>query len=543
MNLSLTRSDRMASRRGLAAMCGLLALSAVAAPTQAQCSPQELAKLIASDPAAGDIFGCSVAASGDTAVVGNYYDVHSGLTDAGSAYVFVRAGGVWTQQTKLTASDAAASDQFGYSVAISGETIVVGARYDSHVGVSYAGSAYVFTRTGGVWSEQAKLIASDAAGSDYFGNSVAVSGDTAVVGSYYDTHAGGSDAGSAYVFVRSGVLWTQQAKLTASDAAVEDYFGISVALSGDTAVVGAYYDDHAGGTYAGSAYVFVRTGTFWVEQTKLLASDAAANDYFGTSVAVSGDTAVVGAPNDDHSIPVKSNAGSAYVFVRAGVLWTQQTKLTASDAAEFDNFGTSVAVSGDTVVAGADSDGHAAGLRAGSAYVFTRTGVEWIQRTKLIASDAAANDNFGNSVAVLGDTAVVGAYDDNLAGGIAAGSALVFDLCCLDSDGDGTRNCDDDCPNDASKIAPGVCGCGVADTDTDTDADGLSDCVDNCPTVANADQADADNNGVGDLCVNAPGSQTNPACGQQGSTCGMGMAGLLPMMFLMLRWVRPTRRR
>jgi FG-GAP repeat/Thrombospondin type 3 repeat len=295
-----------------------------------------------------------------------------------------------------------------------------------------------------------------------------------------------------------------------------------------------------------SAYVFVRTGTFWVEQTKLLASDAAANDYFGTSVAVSGDTAVVGNPYDDHSIPVKSNAGSAFVFVRAGVLWTQQTKLTASDAADNDNFGNSVAVSGDTVVIGAENDGHAAGLNAGSAYVFTRTGPGapgWAQQAKLTASDASANANFGSSVAVSGDTAVVGAYDDNLAGGINAGSAFVFDLCCLDSDGDGTRNCDDDCPNDSSKIAPGVCGCGVADTDTDTDADGLSDCVDNCPTVANADQADADSNGVGDLCVNAPGSQTNPACGQQDAACGMGTVGLMPIAFLMFRRMRPTRRR
>ena len=169
-------------------------------PAWGQCDPQQLAKLIASDAAAGDRFGTSVAVDGDTVVVGVPYDDHSNRTDAGSAYVFVRSAGVWTVQAKLTASDAAASDYFGYSVSVSGDTAVIGAYEDDHAGGTYAGSAYVFARSEGVWTEQAKLTASDAATDDLFGVCVSVSGDTAVIGAYMDDHAGGTNAGSAYVF-------------------------------------------------------------------------------------------------------------------------------------------------------------------------------------------------------------------------------------------------------------------------------------------------------------------------------------------------------
>src|SRR6185503_19688910 len=195
-----------------------------------------------SDAAAGDLFGDSVAVSGDTAVVGAIGDDDGG-TSSGSAYVFVRSAGVWSQQQKLTASDALAGDEFGYSVAVSGDTAVVGARSDSDAG-TFSGSAYVFVRSAGVWSQQQKLTASDAAAGDFFGFSVAVSGDTAVVGAIFDDDAG-SGSGSAYVFVRSAGVWSQQQKLTASDAAASDSFGASVAVSGDTAVVGASFDSDA----------------------------------------------------------------------------------------------------------------------------------------------------------------------------------------------------------------------------------------------------------------------------------------------------------
>jgi len=367
----------------------------------------EVAKLMASDAQESDQFGISVSVSGDTAVIGAYHE-DTGGSNAGAAYVFTRTGGSWTQQAKLMASDAQANDNFGYSVAVSGDTAVIGARSED-TGGSTAGAAYVFTRSGGAWVEQAKLMASDAVDGDYFGWSVAVSGDTAVIGARSED-TGGSDAGAAYVFTRSGGAWVEQAKLMASDAQSSDYFGYSVAVSGDTAVIGARYEA-TGGSYAGAAYVFTRSGGSWTQQAKLMASDAQANDNFGYSVAVSGDTAVIGARSEDTG---GSNAGAVYVFTRSGGSWTQQAKLMASDAQANDNFGYSVAVSGDTAVIGARSE-DTGGTAAGAAYVFTRTGGSWTQQAKLMASDAQANDNFGYSVAVSGDTAVIGASNADAA--------------------------------------------------------------------------------------------------------------------------------
>lgn len=387
--------------------------------------PQELAKLLASDAAENDRFSISVAVSGDTAVVGAFNDDHAGGADAGSAYIFVRNAGVWSQQAKLTASDASSGDFFGRSVAISGDTVVIG--------TVYAESAYVFVRSGGVWTQQAKLIASDPAGGDNFGVRVAISGDTAVIGSYHDDHAAGIDAGSAYVFVRAGIIWTQQAKLIASDAEASDWFGETVALSGDTAVIGTLLDDNAGGSNAGSAYVFVRAGTAWAQQAKLTAVDAAANDWFGNSVDVSGNTVVVGAIYDDN--PGGIDAGSAYVFVREGTTWTQQVKLTASDATADDNFGIAAAISDNTVLVGAHANDSAGG-NAGSAYVFVRSGGVWTEQAQLIASDAATGDGFGYSVSLSDDFVVVGAqgYDD---AGSDTGSAYVFRLPSADCNNNG----------------------------------------------------------------------------------------------------------
>jgi len=378
----------------------------------------EVAKLMASDAQESDQFGYSVSVSGDTAVIGARYE-DTGGSDAGAAYVFTRSGGSWTQQAKLMASDAQSSDRFGGSVAVSGDTAVIGAS-NADAGGSGAGAAYVFTRTGGSWTQQAKLMASDAQANDNFGYSVAVSGDTAVIGAPYED-TGGSDAGAVYVFTRTGGSWTQQAKLMASDAQANDNFGYSVAVSGDTAVIGARLEA-TGGSGAGAAYVFTRTGGSWTQQAKLMASDAQVNDYFGWSVAVSGDTAVIGAQFEDTG---GSGAGAAYVFTRTGGSWTQQAKLMASDAQANDNFGYSVSVSGDTAVIGARLE-DTGGSGAGAAYVFTRTGGSWTQQAKLMASDAQANDVFGWSVAVSGDTAVIGApYEDT--GGSDAGAVYVFE--------------------------------------------------------------------------------------------------------------------
>lgn len=388
--------------------------------TAAAQGAEQQSKLIAGDGAVVDQFGVSVSVSGDTAVIGANLDDDAGDA-SGAVYVFARNGATWSEQAKLTASDAAAGDEFGGSVAVSGDTIVAGARHDDDAGSS-SGSAYVFVRSGTTWSEEAKLTASDAAVDDWFGCAVAVNGDTIVVGARFDDDAGGF-SGSAYVFVRSGTTWSQQAKLTANDAAAADQFGSAVAVSGESTLIGAPFRDDAGND-SGAAYVFVRSGTIWNQEAKLIASDAAADDRLGESVSISAGTGVVGARAEDG---VGVSSGAAYVFVRSGTIWSEQAKLTASDAATADQFGGSVAVDGNSIVVGAvgDDDG---GAISGSAYAFMRSGATWSEHAKLTASDAGASDQFGFSVALSGDTAVCTApFDDDA--GSNSGSAYAFVIC------------------------------------------------------------------------------------------------------------------
>ena len=381
------------------------------------------AKLIASDYQASDNFGWSVAISGDTVVVGATLEDPNNITDAGSVYIFTRSGTTWTQQAKIQASDAQASDQFGESVAIDGDTVVVSAQYEDPGNITTAGSAYIFTRSGTTWTQQAKLVASDYQTNDYFGVKVAISGDTVVVGANgEDTVATG--AGAAYVFTRSGTTWTQQQKIQASDAQASSVFGTSVAIDGNTVVVGASLNDPSSIIDAGAAYVFTRSGTTWTQQQKIQASDAQASDNFGQSVGISGNTVVVGAyAEDPNNI---SGAGSVYIFTRSGTTWTQQAKLIASDAQASDLFGQSVAIEGDTVVVGAYNEDPNNITDAGSAYVFTRSGATWTQQAKLIASDAQASDLFGQSVGISGNTVVVGAYAEDPNNISGAGSVYVF---------------------------------------------------------------------------------------------------------------------
>ena len=327
-------------------------------------------QLEASDAGPGQQLGTLVAISGETVVVG-------GGQFQTSVYVFVRSGGVWNQQQKLEVQS------WPTSVAISGETIVVGWPYG---GSMNQGSAYVFVRSGGVWSQQQKLEASDAPVGGQLGTSVAISGDTIVASAPY---GGSMSQGSVYVFVRSGGVWSQQQKL-------EVQFGTSVAISGETFVVGALY---GGSMNQGWAYVFVRSGGVWSQQQKLEASDAPVGGQLGTSVAISGDTIVASAPYGG-----SMSQGSAYVFVRSGGVWNQQQKLEASDAPVGGQLGTSVAISGDTIVAGASQ---------GGAYVFVRSGGVWSQQQKLEVQ-------FGTSVAISGETVVIGApYSGSMLQGLA----------------------------------------------------------------------------------------------------------------------------
>lgn len=394
----------------------------------------EIAKITASDAATSDQFGRSVAVSGDTVVAGAFTDDH-GAVDAGSVYVFVRPSTGWnvmTETAKLVASDAAPDDLFGLGIAIDGDTIVVGAYQDDDDGES-SGSVYVFTRpeTGwsGILTETAKLTASDAAVSDQFGYSVDISGDTILVGAW-QRNENGVESGAAYLFEQPSGGWvdmTETAKLLPSDGAASDRFGTSVALHGGTAVVGAHFDDDSGND-SGSAYVFERPLGGWAnmsETAKLTASDAVASDRFGFAVDIFQQTIVVGAYQDN------GVAGSAYIFERPLTGWetmTQTAKLTASDAAATDQFGITVSISDQFILIGANLNDDN-GTNSGSAYVFVRPEMGWVNATqtaKLLASDAVFDDQFGRSVAIAEGTVVVGAYrnDD---GGTSSGSAYIFE--------------------------------------------------------------------------------------------------------------------
>ena len=372
-------------------------------------------------------FGYSVAVDVDTAVIG----VPGDDTLQGSAYVFTKVSGVWSQPVMLTASGGLADDEFGISVAVDGDTVVVGGDQDGN------GAAYVYIKPASIggWAdstgtETAKLTASGGAADDKFGISVAVDGDTVVVGGDQDGN------GAAYVYIKpSGSAWgnaTETAKLTASGGAANDKFGISVAVGGDTVVVGG---DQNGN---GAAYVFTKpSGSVWANATetaKLTAFDGKANDEFGISVAVDGETVVVGAHK--HDIGSKSNAGAAYVYIKPGSVWanaTETAKLTAFDGKANDEFGISVAVDGETVVVGAHKHDIGSNSNAGAAYVYTKPGSGWANATesaKLTASDGAKNDRFGSSVAIYGDTVVVGAnaHDNGDRDTTAdSGAAYVFD--------------------------------------------------------------------------------------------------------------------
>jgi WD40 repeat protein len=366
----------------------------------------QLVKLTAALAQAGDQFGISTAISGNTAVVGAHTESGAGA-NSGAAYLFDVTTG--NQLFDLSADDAAAGDQFGFSVAISGNTAIVGARLKDG-SFADAGAAYLFDVTTG--NQLHKLTADDTKAGDQFGISVAISGNTAVVGASMNDE-GGADAGAAYLFdVTTG---DQLFKLTADDAAVGDRFGVSVAISGNTAIVGAYWDDDAG-LNSGSAYFFdVTTGN---QIDKLTADDAAANDYFGYSVAISGKNAIVGAYWDDDA---GTRAGSAYLFdVATG---TQLFELTADDAAAGDIFGYSVAIDGNQAIVGARFDDDA-GSACGSAYLFDVTTGD--QLVKLVADDAAEFDNFGYSVAISGDRCIAGAPADDDSGD-GSGSAYLFE--------------------------------------------------------------------------------------------------------------------
>ena len=390
--------------------------------------------LYGSDPGAGDNFGHAVAVDGNYAVVGSRYN-DTGGTDRGAAFIFHKSGGTWTEQAMVQPSDTANDDWFGRGVAISGDYVIVNA-YAKTTNNTGQGAAYIFYRSGTSWAQQAKLNASDSEASDAYSYSVDIDGDYAIVGSLNEDPGGTSNAGSAYIYVRSETSWSQQAKIQASDKEANDTFGRGVTISGDYAAVGADNEDTSGSN-AGSVYIFKRSGTNWSQQQKIQSSDIQADDYFGggagQGVSLSGDTLAVGARKEDTG---GSEAGSVYIFKKASgsETWSQEAKLQASDVSADSQFGMSVSLSGDILAVGANQE-DTIGTDAGAAYIFERSGTTWTEVKRITASDGQANDDFGTSISTDGTTTFVGAYREDTKGS-NAGAAYVYEkVNVLDFDG------------------------------------------------------------------------------------------------------------
>lgn len=397
----------------------------------------------------GDIFGWSVAVSADgtTALVGAQ-DQGDGQnnTRAGKVYVYENTGNSWVQQAGLVAEDGDKSDGFGSAVALSddGTTAVVGAFDDEDPNGGRndngAGSAYVFTRAGGSWTQQDKLVASDGEEEDSLGRSAAVSADgtTALIGAPVDDNGSGVGAGAVYVFEGSGGSWVQQEKLVADNVGSSGFFGWSVALSADgkTALIGAESDRGL----SGSAFVYQHSGGSWAQEQKLtVESGPFQEDRFGKSVSLSDDgtVALIGANQDNENGEDENEvgAGAAYIFEADSGSWAQRQKLLANDGAGGEMFGHSVALSADGTLAfiGADKDEAPNGEDAGSAYVFEDEAGSWTQQQKLAAGDGDSGDLFGRAIAVSADgsrTLVGAPWDEDPNGenrdGVGAGSAYVF---------------------------------------------------------------------------------------------------------------------
>lgn len=410
----------------------------------------QLAYLKAHNAGVEDTFGDKVAVSGDTVVIGAKVEDGSATTingadddlaaSAGAAYVFVRdAGtGTWVQQAYLKASNGESGDRFGAEVAIDGDTIVVGAENEDGEGNSKgnSGAAYVFVRSGESWTEEVILRPSDAASGDWFGGDVAISGDTIVVGAYRENQA--------FVFTRNGQTWTEQQILTGSNTESGDSFGRDVTIDGDTIVVGAFFEgsdaagidgpqDNNNRVASGAAYVFTRNAGTWSQQAYLKASDPVTDDLFGGTLSLSGNTLAVGVYHKNQE------RGAAYIFVRDGSIWSQQDYLEASNMGFQDDFGAALSLSGDLLVVGAareDGEGDTIASDAGAVYAFRRDGVTWSEIAYLKASNFEPSDWFGRGVGISGKTMVAGAFfeDSSESGGEAdnstenAGAAYIFNI-------------------------------------------------------------------------------------------------------------------
>jgi hypothetical protein len=377
----------------------------------------------ASDGQAGDQFGgladngVSISDDGDYAIVSapKAQTAAGSPNTAGAAYIFSRSGSTWTQQAKLVSSDIEYDDDFSYSVCLSGDgtRAVVGARYEDSPG-NNDGAVYIFSRSGSTWTQETKISSPVYQGSLFFGNSVSINYDGSYIaasGPRDNTNV--SRAGAVWIYTRSGTTWTLQQKLTASDAQASDYFGQSVSISSDGLylITGAHAEDGGSGdplASAGAAYVFSRSGSTWTQQQKLVEPTPVASASFGVSVDINSDGTYVTAYSAGTSL-----AGAVHVFTRSGSTWTHQAELTASDAQAndfFGRYGSRISENGLFIVCGAQGEDGGSGdptANAGAAYVFERDGSTWTEVKRLTASNAAAGDDFGRGVDISSNGAYI----------------------------------------------------------------------------------------------------------------------------------------
>ncbi len=402
----------------------VLALASMATPAASQTWPvTEHLKLVPGDGAAGDEFGFSVARWGNRILVGAPEKDLVGA-DSGAAYVYRRDGDGWTLEQQLTPNDHATGMRFGCSVSLVGDHALVGARGDSHAGAD-SGSAYVFFREGSAWIQQAKLVAGVPKAGDAFGVCVALDtlvAERALIGARAREVSGHPEAGAAYVFLRSGTIWTKEEKLLSDFPSDWEQFGASVAIEGTTLAVGARFDHVGGLADAGRVHVFEHESGSWTRKHRIHATDYAQGDAFGNGVVLEGNTMVVQSLHDE------SDAGSAYVFEYDAVQsqWIEDQKLVGSDTTAGDRFGSGLALSGDRLVVGAMREDQA-GADAGAAYLFDRSPGSWTEMGKFFGEDTAAGDELGRWVALQGTEIVVGAHLHD-AGATDVGAAHVFQV-------------------------------------------------------------------------------------------------------------------
>ncbi|MCC6675673.1 MAG: hypothetical protein IT436_00890 [Phycisphaerales bacterium] len=377
-----------------------LALSFAAGPCAAQVEEQ---RLTPADPLTSDIFGYGIAFDGATLVAGAPFSTFSGVSQPGRAFVFERAGDRWQQTARLLPPILKEGSGFGVQVAVDGDRIAIGAPGEDDLPLTNAGAVYLYERVAGTWTFIQRLAPPSPENSGNFGVAVALRGDDLLIGSNGATHGGVALAGEVLVYHRDAGTWTRTGSFSASDADFDDNFGSSIDFEGDTAVVGAIDDDHSDRADPGAAYIFSRAGGAWTEVDKLIASDPGDGSLFGGCVSINGGTVIVGAERHDHS--GLNEAGAAYVFrAGAGGEWAEAARLVSPAPEAVDRFGCDVAVRGQTVLVGA----HLAnpGTRVGAAYIYRETAGAWSYDRTLTASDGG-NTNFGWRLAVAGDRAAI----------------------------------------------------------------------------------------------------------------------------------------